>query len=233
MDDRLALVSADQRICGLVEGGREEEGLPGGRRAVEEPPHLREEAHVRHPVGLVDHNHLDGAELSVAAVDQVGEAAGTRDEHVDSSAEGAALGFDPDPSVARGDADAARGAEPFELTTNLGRQLAGGDQHEGTRPPRFGVPDAGDERDPKGERLARARRGLAADIASSAGIGEGQSLNGQRAVEATRGQVGDERRRHAEVGEGGGHDGEMLRFCGPPAVGGMGDVARGEVTPRR
>ena len=46
-----------------------------------------QEAHVGHLVGLVEHGDLDRVELADAALDQVTEAAGRRDEHVDTALE--------------------------------------------------------------------------------------------------------------------------------------------------
>ena len=49
--------------------------------------HGGQEAHVGHAVGFVDHDHLDLVEVDLATLDEVGEAAGTGDEHVDAAAQ--------------------------------------------------------------------------------------------------------------------------------------------------
>ena len=73
-------VRARQLADLAVERGREEHRLPVAR----EPPHdavdLRLEAHVEHPVGLVEDEDLDGVEREQAAVEQVLQATGRRDE---------------------------------------------------------------------------------------------------------------------------------------------------------
>ena len=72
-----------------LEGGREEERLAVGRGAVDEPVDGGPEAHVEHPVGLVEDEHADAPERDRPAADQVLEPPGGGDEDV-----GAAGGLD-------------------------------------------------------------------------------------------------------------------------------------------
>ncbi len=76
----------------------------------------------------------------------------------------------------------------LELVDDLAGELAGGRQHEGggTRAPLAGA-DALGERDPEGERLARAGGRLDEHVAPGEDVGEDQSLDGERLVDpATR-----------------------------------------------
>ena len=40
-------------------GGREEQGLAGKGRQLHDALNIRDEAHIQHPVGFVDHQHID------------------------------------------------------------------------------------------------------------------------------------------------------------------------------
>ena len=51
-------------------------------RKVDDPADVRDEAHVEHPVGLVEDEDLDLAEVDRAAAEMVEQAPGGRDEHL-------------------------------------------------------------------------------------------------------------------------------------------------------
>ena len=57
--DRIGEVLADEGAHLAVEGGGEQQSLPVGRREVQNCPDLRQEAHVGHAVGLVEHRDGD------------------------------------------------------------------------------------------------------------------------------------------------------------------------------
>ena len=65
-----------------VERRREEHGLPLLRDAAEDLLDLRAEAHVEHPVGLVEDEDADAGERDEPALDQVLETARRRDDDV-------------------------------------------------------------------------------------------------------------------------------------------------------
>ncbi len=102
----------------------------------------------------------------LAALDEVGEAAGARDEHVDAAAQRLQLRAEAGAAVDGGDPQLALPAEPLELAADLRGELTGGDEHEPGRPLRRRAPDAHDERDPEGDGLAGAGRGAAAEVAA-------------------------------------------------------------------
>ena len=108
--DRVVLVAPDEHVDRVVEGRGEEQRLTCRRGPVEQATDLGEEAHVGHAVGLVDGDDLDRAEVDVALADQVGEAAGARDDDVDASAQRLALSAEADAAVAghRGETARAR-----------------------------------------------------------------------------------------------------------------------------
>src|SRR5487761_2051846 len=61
------------------------------------------------------------------------------------------------------------------------------------------------QRQAEGQGLARAGGGLADDVASGEGVGDGGDLDGEGLVNATRAQARHEAFGHVEVGEGYGH----------------------------
>ena len=60
----------------------EEQCLADVRHHAADLANVADEPHVEHVVGLVEHEHLDGAQVAVALVDQVQQSAGRRDEHI-------------------------------------------------------------------------------------------------------------------------------------------------------
>ena len=111
LDVRLALgrmgvlVSARARRVGLrhtsdlaLERGGEQQRLALVRRHLHEPVDRRAEAHVEHPVGLVEHEHADALQRYVPAVDQVQQTPGRGDEDVGAPGQPRLLG-DPGAAV--------------------------------------------------------------------------------------------------------------------------------------
>ena len=202
---RVALVAAHEGVDRAVERRREQQRLTRRGRVVEQALDDREEAHVGHAVGFVDDDDLDRVEADLATFDEVGEAAGTRDEHVDTAAERLQLRPEAGAAVDRGHAQLALAAEPFQLAAHLGRELAGGDEDEAGGALGRGFAEPHDERDAEGDGLARSGRGAAAEVAPGATVGEGEGLDGEGREDPARFQGGDELRGHAEIGEGRGH----------------------------
>jgi hypothetical protein len=61
---------------------REQQRLPRLRQAAKDALHRRQEAHVEHAIGFVEHQHFDRVELGGAALHVVEQSAGARDQHV-------------------------------------------------------------------------------------------------------------------------------------------------------
>ena len=83
--DRIVQVTLHQPVDRAVERRGEEHRLRLGFDLVEQLLHLRQEAHVDHAVGLVEHEHLDLLQDHLAPLHQVDEAAGSADHDVDAA----------------------------------------------------------------------------------------------------------------------------------------------------
>jgi hypothetical protein len=204
---RVTLVVAHQLVDRPLQRGREEQGLTRGARPVDQPSHDGEEAHVGHPVGLVDHHHVDVGERGRAALDQVGEPPRAGDEHVDPVAQGRHLLAVPDAAVHRGHPGAdGRGQGSHDLLDLCG-ELTGGDEDEGGRLPAALAPcgrrrrQPGQDRQREGERLAGTGGSLPADVAPGQAVGQGGGLDGERGDDPPALERGGQHGRDAEVRE--------------------------------
>ena len=84
------------------EGRREEEVLALRRQEVENLADIADEAHVEHPVGLIEDEDLDLRQVDRALADVVEQAAGCGDDDGRTGAEGADLRIEADTAVDRG-----------------------------------------------------------------------------------------------------------------------------------
>jgi hypothetical protein len=182
-----------------LERGGEEQRLPVPRRARDDLVDLRLEAHVEHPVRLVEDERADAIEAHDASVEEVLEPARRGDEHV-GRLDQAGLILDRDAAVDGGDAQSARCHQGPELLGDLARQLAG--RHEDERRRAAAPRDALDDRQREGERLARAGGRLGQDVMPVHDVADDERLDGERGGDALLGQGLDHGRGHAEVGEG-------------------------------
>ena len=98
---------------------------------LQDPGELGLEAHVEHPVGLVEHQHLDVVELGRPLLQVVDQPARRGDDHLDLVAEGPLLLPHAHAADDHRAADVARLAEALQLLADLQRQLAGRRQHQG------------------------------------------------------------------------------------------------------
>jgi hypothetical protein len=80
---RLVRVAFDQVADRLGYGRGEENGLPLVGSGGEDLFDVLAEAHVEHAVGLVEHDHLDRAELQGASIHVIHDAAGRADHDLD------------------------------------------------------------------------------------------------------------------------------------------------------
>ena len=163
-------------------------------QATEYPLDLGHEAHVGHPVGLVEHQRLELVDGQLAPVTEVDEAARGGDNEVHAFAELGHLPVDVSTAV---DGD---GVEPKFLgqrgqhLVHLHGELPRREQDQRQRLGRTGGLGGAlriprrlgplQERHPEGERLARPRLGLATDVAAGQSVGDGQGLNGKGADDA-------------------------------------------------
>jgi hypothetical protein len=196
---RIAGVCGRELARGPLESRREKQGLAIAGHLRHDPVDLGLEAHVEHPVGLVEDEDLDLLEADLPAVQQVLEAAGGGDDHV-------RLGGLPrlsrkaDPAVDGGDLQRLGVGDRVELVDDLLGELAGGreDQRRLARP--VGIEPIGD-RGAEGECLARPGRRLDQDVLTCEDVGDANSLNRERLGDAALGECAHDWARHAELGE--------------------------------
>ena len=202
---RIAQVLAHQLVDVAVEGGRPQHGLAAGGGHVEDLAHVGHEAQVGHAVGLVDHAHLDRAEVAVALLDDVEQAA--RGGHDDGRAllQRVDLGGHRRTPVHGLDEAPLGAAQRHECTLHLLGELTCGHQHETGGPVRLGLAHACEQRDAEAEGLARAGGGPAAEIAPGEGVGEGDGLDGECLGHAGGSECLGHARGHAEIDERCGH----------------------------
>src|SRR5690606_29965525 len=79
---RVAEALVSERLDLIRQGRREEEGLTLLRDVLEDLVDLRAEAHIEHPIGLVEDEHLDFREIDIAALQVVDQSARRGDEDV-------------------------------------------------------------------------------------------------------------------------------------------------------
>ena len=125
------------------EGGREEEVLALRGEQGEDLADIPDEAHVQHPVRLVEDEDLDPREVDRPLADVVEEPARRRDDDLGTGAQGPDLGVEADAAVDRGRAEPVAGAVGPDALLDLERELAG--RHDdkdtdGTAPVHGGSP---------------------------------------------------------------------------------------------
>jgi hypothetical protein len=200
VDDRVGRVRGRDIAGHAVERRREEQRLTRARAGAHDAVDRRPEAHVEHAVGLVEDEDPDCAEVEGLAREQILETSGGRDDDVGARGDGRLLG-DSHAAVDRRDAKRPGVHDRLQLLCDLRSELAGGRQHERRRAGPVGVDHIG-HRDPEGERLARAGRGLDENVATGEHVADHEALDGEGMREAaTRERVGHGFG-YAEIGEG-------------------------------
>ena len=182
-----------------VERGREEHRLAVARQPADDLVDLRLEAHVQHPVCLVEHEDAHGVEDDEPALDQVVEPARSRDENV-RAADPLGLCGEWNTSVGDCDVNPVAARDRLDLLRHLGAELAGRDEDERAGSPGAGL-EALDDRRREGECLAGARRRLREDVTAGEGVRQDACLDREGDVDVTRGEVLRDARRHAELVE--------------------------------
>ena len=180
---RLLHVRAHERLDLATERRREQQHLSTGSGLVEYPLDRRQETHIDHSIRLVQHNRLDGAQVNCLLTEQVLESARAGDDGVDALLKCLARGPVTCAPVDGDDLARAAVRQPSDLTLDLCCQLTGGNEHEGTRPPRGGASASGRDREAEHERLVRSSGSAAAHVAPGEGVRDGGFLDGKRARE--------------------------------------------------
>jgi hypothetical protein len=169
-------------------GGREQRRLALGADGLGDLGHRLDEAHVEHPVGLVEHQPARFVELELAVGNQVLQTARGGDHHVDAARQLVDLGAARHAAQHQSGGQAGAGAEAAQALIDLHRQFAGRRQDQGAAGHGVGTAahggKAGQDRQAEGRRLARAGLGDAQDVAALQLRRDGLGLNRRRRIES-------------------------------------------------
>ena len=112
------------------EGGREHQVLPLRREQGDDPLDVGQEAHVEHPVGLVEDEDLDLAEVGDPLADEVEQPARRRHQDLDAATKRLDLRIHRDAAVDHRRAQRHRPAVGVDALVDLHRELARRDEDE-------------------------------------------------------------------------------------------------------
>ena len=191
-------------------GGGEEHGLTLSREHRDDPLDIREEAHVQHLVGLVEHEDPHAAEVEVAPLRQVDQATGRTDDDVDTRLEGVDLRLVGAAAVHGEHADPLDAAGAIDVGGHLEAELAGRADDEGLRDALTRL-DALQDGHAEAERLPGAGLGLADDVRSARRDRESLLLDREGVGDAVGGERVRDLRVGTEFGEGRGGGGIYIR----------------------
>ncbi len=184
---RIAQDPARQAPDVVRERGREHQVLPLGGEQRDDLLDVGQEAHVEHPVGLVEDEDLDLAEIGDLLPDEVEEAPGCGDEDLDAAAKRLDLGIHRDPAVDDGRAQRDRPAVGPHALVDLHREFAGRDEDQhpdgvtGRREARVRlVAEAVEDGQDEGGRLAGAGLRSGEDVSALEDERDGRLLDGGR-----------------------------------------------------
>ncbi len=198
-------VLLDELVHVAVEGRGEQQPL-ALRGEVEDPAHRRQEAHVGHQVGLVEHRHLHVGQVAGAALDQVLEASGRRDDDVDPGGEVLQLTGVADTAVDGHGAQPDGLGEEVDGAFHLHGQLAGRHEHEAggtaTAPRPVARGEACHQRQGERDGLAGTGRAASEHVAPGEGVRQGGRLDAEGLDDVVAGEDGDQVRGHTEISEG-------------------------------
>jgi len=198
---RLAQVAAGDVADDVRHRRREQRGLALGRRVLEDPLDVVDEAHAQHLVGLVEHDRLERIELQAFAFEMVHDPPRGADDDLGAARQLAQLHHHALPAVDRQHVEVPEVVGVLgEGLGDLDRQFARRGEHEHLRS-RVGEIDARQHRQRERGSLAGTGLGLAEDVAACEQLRNAGGLNGRRRFIADLGQRRKERGREVEVGE--------------------------------
>ena len=159
------------------EGGGEEHRLALGRGRGQELLEILAEAHVEHPIGLVEDEDLDSGEIEAAATEEIDEPPWRADDDLRPPSQIGELSIVGGPTVDRHGADPLlEGGEFLRLRCDLSRQLARGDEDQHLRLLRGRI-DPLDRRDAERRRLPGAGLRLTDNVRAAEERGDGAGLD--------------------------------------------------------
>ena len=187
------------------EGRREHQVLASRREQRDDLLDVGQEAHVEHPVGLVEDEDLDLAEVGDLLADEVEQPPGRRDEDLDAAAQGLDLGVHRDAAVDDGRAQRDGPAVGPDALVDLHRELARRHEDEhadrvaGRREARVGLAaQAIEDGQDEGGGLAGAGLGGGEHVAALEDERDGGRLDGGRGLVSLLGDHAHEVGRQAE-----------------------------------
>jgi len=134
-----------QALDRIGEGCREEQALTLGREQRDDGANVIDEAHVEHPIGLIEHEELDGTEVDTAAPDEVEQPTRRGDHDLGTGIELAQLVGQARATVYRHRAQRHVDAIRRDALLDLDGQLAGRHQDEGADGPAVDLDGGGME----------------------------------------------------------------------------------------
>ena len=185
------------------ERGGEHQGLANARQGLDDAFDIRDEAHVEHAVGLVDHQNLDAAQHDPAPLEHVDQAAGGGDQNVGVLTERGFLQREPLATDEQRLAQAVVGAVGGEVVRDLLCELPRRRQDQATRHARLAGARAQDvdDRQRVGCGLARAGLGATQQVDAPQDERDALVLDRRRRLVAGPGNGGEQRLAQAEIRE--------------------------------
>jgi len=195
-----------QRSDLVREGRREQQVLAAGGEQREDPADVADEAHVQHPVGLIQHENLDAAQVKCPLPDMIKQAARRGDQDIHTLPQRLSLRGDVDPAEDHRGGQRQVSAVNAHALLDLGGQFARRRQNQGAHEParRRRVcrrRQALQERQREGGRLAGARLRPRQHVAPLQDGWDGLGLNRRRRLVALVGEGAQEFGAQAERGE--------------------------------
>ncbi len=192
-----------QAVDVAVQGGREEHALSVGPYLLDQLGDLRQEAHVGHLVGFVQHRDAYVAEHAVPAFHEVVEPAGSRHDHLGTAPERTGLLGDGQPADHGGQPEVHSRRVGGQCVRHLLGEFTGGHQHEGEGRPGLRTQSgrAGQQRQPEREGLAGTGASPSQQVTAGERVGQGGGLDGERGGHALRGEGLQQPRGHVQAGE--------------------------------
>ncbi len=191
-----------------VEGRGVAHGLAGLGEGTDDAADSGEEAHVEHAVYFVEDEHVDGADVNLAAAEEVFEATGGSDDEARTAINVVELSVLGEAATDEDGVVLGLGDELGVGLEDLHGELAGGEEDEGADGSAFaavrghgGGLEALDHGDQEGEGLAGAGGGGGKDVLAFEGGRDGLCLDGSGGEEAGSGEAGLQRIGDVEVCE--------------------------------
>ena len=160
-------------------GGRENQGLAGEGRELEDTFDIGDEPHIQHPVGLIHHHDFNCRQHQLAAFEMIQKPPGCGNQDIDATINQAVLVLEADATNQERHREFLEFRIGFEILGHLGGQFPRRCKHQRTRHPRPG-PALGqmrDHRQGKGRGLPGPGLGNTQNIPPLKGNGNGLFLN--------------------------------------------------------